>query len=38
MTWNDIGVALWPVLMVGVLLLTVHWDRRRDRRRRKAGE
>jgi hypothetical protein len=37
MTWNEIGVALWPVFMVGLLWLGVQRVRRSDRRSR-AGE
>jgi hypothetical protein len=31
MTWNEIGIAFWPVLMVGLLWLGVQWFRREDR-------
>lgn len=37
MTWNEIGTALWPVLIVGLLWLGVRQLRREDRRP-KAGE
>jgi hypothetical protein len=36
-TWNEIGIALWPVLMVGLLWFGVQRLRRQDRRP-KAGE
>jgi hypothetical protein len=37
MTWNDIGIAVWPVFIVGLLWLAVRQFRREDRHP-KAGE
>jgi hypothetical protein len=37
MTWNDVGVALWPVLIVGLLWLGLCQFTKQDRRPH-AGE
>ena len=31
MTWNDVGVALWPVLIVGLLWLGLRQLSKQDR-------